>query len=75
MGAHPVNNRKVLSQSGQLPIICRIIYLQLAYLGHVLRRLPWDPLRSVVFDRFLGFRVLGGRRRPGVPREAWSDKV
>eukprot|EP00969_Alexandrium_andersonii_P237768 10495768-Alexandrium_andersonii.AAC.1 len=74
MGTQPVTNQQVLRNSGQVPILVRIRFLQLAYLGHVLRRLPWDPIRCVVFDRHLGNRVLGGPRRPGLPRDVWAEK-
>eukprot|EP00969_Alexandrium_andersonii_P105851 4669750-Alexandrium_andersonii.AAC.1 len=49
--------------------------LQMWYLGHILRRGPLDPLRTVALDRFLGPRRLGGPRRVGAPRILWSEAV
>eukprot|EP00969_Alexandrium_andersonii_P023517 1026810-Alexandrium_andersonii.AAC.1 len=75
MGTRPITNREVLARSKQPPFVCHLRYLQLGYFGHVLRRKPWGPIRSIVFDRFLGPRVLAGTRRPGVPRPSWGENA
>eukprot|EP00969_Alexandrium_andersonii_P147622 6527490-Alexandrium_andersonii.AAC.1 len=71
----PVSNAEVLKRSGLPSLWSRVRFLQLTYLGHVLRRGPRDPLWNIVFDRFLGCRILGGPRRRGVPRLKWGNMV
>eukprot|EP00969_Alexandrium_andersonii_P318299 14060094-Alexandrium_andersonii.AAC.1 len=34
MGTQPVTNQQVLHTSGPVPILVRVRYLQLAYMGH-----------------------------------------
>eukprot|EP00969_Alexandrium_andersonii_P011767 513137-Alexandrium_andersonii.AAC.1 len=72
MGVRPVKNVDVLARTGQDPIVCSVRFLQLSYLGHLLRRGPSSPIWKLVYDRFLSTRVLGGPRRKGIPRQKWG---
>eukprot|EP00969_Alexandrium_andersonii_P138671 6132722-Alexandrium_andersonii.AAC.1 len=49
--------------------------LQAICVGHVLRRPQDDPIKNLVFDRFLGARALGGPARPGVPGLLWGPQL
>eukprot|EP00969_Alexandrium_andersonii_P123577 5461287-Alexandrium_andersonii.AAC.1 len=75
IGEQPIRNVEVIDRAG-LPRVSDVVRtLQLTYLGHLLRRPLNDPIRNIVFDRFLAVRRLGGPRRPGTPRELWADRV
>eukprot|EP00969_Alexandrium_andersonii_P076451 3370775-Alexandrium_andersonii.AAC.1 len=74
-GQQAVTNLEVQARASYPTMTGIIRHLQLGYLGHVLRKGPGDPLFDVVFDRHLKPRALYGPRRPGLPRETWSEKL
>eukprot|EP00969_Alexandrium_andersonii_P106689 4706461-Alexandrium_andersonii.AAC.1 len=56
-------------------IIVTLRELQLAYLGHLLRKEEKDPIWNMAYDRHLKPRILGGPKRRGAPRLKWAAEV